>query len=755
MHDVQVDERLGLRRGDVVVCIPVYGGYELFTQCFGSVLRHTDPEVPILVCDDASVEPRFPEFVRNTLETGDWPHDVRYLRQPSNGGFVANVNAAFAVAAPADVIILNSDTIVSDGWVQGLYAAAYSDSKVATATALTNAGTIVSVPHRNHSVGSLPADATVDGVAAAIRRASAKLYPDLPACVGHCVYVRRQALDLVGQFDLWFSPGYEEEVDFSQRCAIHGMRHVLADDVFIFHRHRGSFGSAEDVEELRRKHHEVIASRYPYFDAWVAEVSGDPSSRLATSLAVASGAIRGTSVTIDGRCLNPVMTGTALATLELVAALDTYTDFTLRLVVPDDLGSYAAAVLGQRSKVQTLSTAALEGHVEPTDLAHRPYQVGSPNDTLLLKRLGHRMVLTQLDSIAYRNPSYFDDYRQWRAYRTTVAASLAAADQVVFISRAGANDARSLDLVAEEQVNVIPLATEQALSQLYPDPVIPGAVDQIGGRPFLLCLGTDFLHKNRLFAIKLLEALREQERFDGMLVFAGPKVSQGSSGGEEAEYLAARPSLAGRVLDFAAVAEAEKLWLLSQAAAVVYPTTYEGFGLVPFEAARVGTACLFAWHSSLADYLPQSAALIAPWDPAATATRAAPVLVPGAERDRLVSAVRMAGARLTASTNARRHAEAYARALSRPAAQAARLAQELLELEIERRKLEREFDEIYNDPLNRGLAGRYAVLPEDMRRPVLAVATRPALRGTVTSLYRAARFARHRFRGSDQRKGGR
>ncbi len=230
-----------------------------------------------------------------------------------------------------------------------------------------------------------------------------------------------------------------------------------------------------------------------------------------------------------------------------------------------------------------------------------------------------------------------------------------------------------------------------------------------------------------------------------MLAFAGPRVSRGSSGGEEAEYLAARPALAARVLDFAAVAEAEKLWLLAEAAAVVYPTTYEGFGLVPFEAARVGTPCLFAWHTSLADYMPESLALIVPWDPHATADRVASALVGGEQRDRLVSGVRMAGARLTAATNARRHAEVYAQALSRPAAVAAHL---LLELELERRDLEREFDEIYNDPLNRGLAGRYAVLPPELRRPVLAVATRPALRGAATGTYRFLRFIRHPFGGS-------
>ena len=39
------------------------------------------------------------------------------------------------------------------------------------------------------------------------------------------------------------------------------------------------------------------------------------------------------------------MTGTALATLELVAALDSHTDFRVRVVVPDDIGAYAVRVL--------------------------------------------------------------------------------------------------------------------------------------------------------------------------------------------------------------------------------------------------------------------------------------------------------------------------------------------------------------------------------------------------------------------------
>ena len=52
---------------------------------------------------------------------------------------------------------------------------------------------------------------------------------------------------------------------------------------------------------------------------------------------------------------------------------------------------------------------------------------------------------------------------------------------------------------------------------------------------------------------------------------------------------------------------------------VLYPTVYEGFGLVPFEAAGHGVPCMWAAGTSLSEILPEAAATIVPWDAAATA----------------------------------------------------------------------------------------------------------------------------------------
>jgi len=748
LRELAIGQSLGLRRGDVVVCVPVYGAYDLFAQCLLSVLGHTESNVVVLICDDASPDPKLRELLHGTFCTGQWPHEVHYLRQPRNVGFVENVNTAISATAPGDIVLLNSDCLVYEGWLSGLRCAAYSESRVATATALTNAGTIVSVPYRNQPAPRLPDDVTPEQVAQELGRSSLRLRPDIPTCVGHCVYICRSAIELVGRFDPAFSPGYEEEVDFSQRCILHGLRHVVADDVFVFHRQAGSFGNDRDAARRKAENHALVADRYRYYDAWVEEVSADRHSSLARSLSVASSAVRGMSVTIDGRCLTQSLTGTQLVTVGVVAGLDNYTDMTLRVLVPDDLGEWAGAFLTGRPHIKLLRRRDV-GLVEATDIVHRPYQVTAGNDLDLLLALGRRLVLTQLDDIALRNPGYFPDFDQWRDYRRLNSAALAAADQVVFISRHGAQDARSLELVPEDRINVVFPATDHARLGVEVAPRAPRGSERAAQRPFLLCLGTDFLHKNRLFAIRLLEALIEAVDFGGNLVLAGPTVAAGSSAGEEAAYLLSRPALAARVVDLGTVDEPGKRWLFARAAAVVYSTTYEGFGLTPFEAAEVGTPCLFARHTSLAEILPASAALLIPWDPRESARRVSPVLADGAPRAQLVRSISIAAARFTSRAHAGLLRGVYDKALRSPVATG--LALEVTRLRTELEALRGELGMIYNDPLTRGLVGRDAILPAEMRRPVLAVATRPALRKATMALYRVGYALGHPSRnGADE-----
>ena len=134
--------------------------------------------------------------------------------------------------------------------------------------------------------------------AARVRGASLGLHPRIPVAIGHCVLIRRSALDLVGAFDLAFSPGYGEEVDFSLRCAERGLVHVVADDVLVLHHGGASFGGGGKRTQGQHDHDVLVNNRYPYFPAWVGWVSNDLRNPLGRAIAAARSALVPLSVTI-------------------------------------------------------------------------------------------------------------------------------------------------------------------------------------------------------------------------------------------------------------------------------------------------------------------------------------------------------------------------------------------------------------------------------------------------------------------------
>ena len=737
--DLQQGGRVEAGGAGMVVCVPVFGAHDLFKRCLASLVAHTPPEIPILVADDADPDPGARSWLETLAERGAVPHAVHWLRQPSNRGFPGNVNSAFA-ATDADVVLVNSDVEVGEGWLEDLREAAYSDDLVATASTLTNSGTIVSVPYRNVPVAALPAHVSFEQAAARVRASSSKLRPRLPTAIGHCLYVRRDALQLVGAFDETFSPGYGEEVDFSQRCVSMGLQHVLADDVLVLHRGGASLGDGGERNPSQARHEEINRQRYPWYHPWVADIEQSHSVPLSRAIAIARRAILRPTVTIDGRCLGPTVTGTQVNVLEFIYALHVRGDARLRVMVPLDLGDYAKDSLSRMEGVEVLPAQAVTEITPKDDVVHRPYQLTAANDLLLLRMLGERLVITQQDLIAYRNPAYFASPKDWLAYRRLTRETLALADLVFFSTPHAAADALAEAVVDDRRQRVVPLGTDFHLSSLHASPAAPEDPARFTERPFLLCLGTDYLHKNRPFALRLLHELRTRHGWDGRIVFAGPQVPYGSSAAEEATWLAEHRETAGEVIRLPAVSEAEKQWLLEHATALVYPTTYEGFGFIPFEAAAAGLPCFFAHTTSLRDTLADATAAIVPWDVARTAEKALPYLQDPERRQALVDETIRCAERLPWSLTAERASAAYDDAVRLPTRAAASIATEALELEDRLGEVEGRFWELWHliGPTGLSLVGPDGRLPEQAQRALSALTSRGATRGPLLAALRLA-----------------
>ena len=89
-----------------------------------------------------------------------------------------------------DVILLNSDTEVTDNWLNKIKAYAYSDSTIATVTLLTNNGTICSVPEFCCD-NEIPDNFDLKEYSDMIERISLREYSEIPTAVGFCMFIKR------------------------------------------------------------------------------------------------------------------------------------------------------------------------------------------------------------------------------------------------------------------------------------------------------------------------------------------------------------------------------------------------------------------------------------------------------------------------------------------------------------------------------------------------------------------------------------
>src|SRR3990167_5857541 len=96
------------------IIIPVYNAYDDLQRCLDSVRRTTAPQHRIILIDDCSPDVRIGEYFETLRKQAD--PSVTLLRNEVNLGFVGTVNRGMALSQN-DVILLNSDTIVTADWL--------------------------------------------------------------------------------------------------------------------------------------------------------------------------------------------------------------------------------------------------------------------------------------------------------------------------------------------------------------------------------------------------------------------------------------------------------------------------------------------------------------------------------------------------------------------------------------------------------------------------------------------------------------
>jgi GT2 family glycosyltransferase/Tfp pilus assembly protein PilF len=199
---------------------------EYTRQCLESVLRWTRPPYELILVDNGSTDGTL-EYLRSIEGS---PVRVEVIRNESNLGYPAGCNQALARSRGRYLVFLNNDTIVTEGWLDGLVAHAEHDRQVGLVGPVTNcASGPQQIPVDYQDLNDLPA------FAARLRQEKAGSAFRVDRLTGFCLLVRREVFEQVGNFDEQFGLGFFDDDDLCVRAREAGFQLLVAEDVFVHH----------------------------------------------------------------------------------------------------------------------------------------------------------------------------------------------------------------------------------------------------------------------------------------------------------------------------------------------------------------------------------------------------------------------------------------------------------------------------------------------------------------------------------------
>jgi GT2 family glycosyltransferase/SAM-dependent methyltransferase len=241
------------------VIIPVHNALSDLRKCLKSLQSCADRSLnQIIIVDDAS-----DESTANMLQLlARSNSNIILIRNQENEGFTRSCSRGILASKAPFFVLLNSDTIVSPGWMRGLWRGLDTDDNHSMAGPLSNIAYFQSIGFPV-DLAKLDERAQISAVHFAskiIGSLGPPEYRKVPFLSGFCVMIRRSSYDTVGGFDLEaYSQGYWEIQDLSFRMIDCGLFSCLVDDVFVYHK-QGASTAAELQRQLLEQGFKNICS---------------------------------------------------------------------------------------------------------------------------------------------------------------------------------------------------------------------------------------------------------------------------------------------------------------------------------------------------------------------------------------------------------------------------------------------------------------------------------------------------------------
>lgn len=237
----------------VTIIIPVYKGLKDLENCLRSLSQHinSEPSFEIIALDDCPSE--------RALWAIPQSGGLLKINNEHNLGFLHNCNKGATFARGRYLCFLNSDTIVSAGWLKSMVDCLSHTSNVGIVGGMliNNDGTIQDAGWRilrngwGHPIGN--GESPNDG-RFTYRR-------EVDCVTGANLLISKSLFDSLGGFDKLYAPAFYEEFDLSFRARRLGFKTFYEPRSRVVHIGSASYGS-DRRNELSSRNHKEFSKRF-------------------------------------------------------------------------------------------------------------------------------------------------------------------------------------------------------------------------------------------------------------------------------------------------------------------------------------------------------------------------------------------------------------------------------------------------------------------------------------------------------------
>jgi len=245
------------------IVIPVFNALEFAIACVDSVFAvRTSASFEVIVVDNGSS----PDVAAWLREAALRYAELRTLHFEEPLGFSRAVNEGMRIAQGEFFVILNSDTIVTDGWADRLLDAMRSSTDLGVVSPMTNrCGNPTQVDPESCDLGPEEAQRYAERI-----RNRTAILREPQRLVFFCALVRRTVWERLGGLDEIYREGNFEDDDFCARTRLLGYDLAVAPASFVYHHERKTF------EDNQLRHGEALSRNQEIFLSRIARWSCEP-----------------------------------------------------------------------------------------------------------------------------------------------------------------------------------------------------------------------------------------------------------------------------------------------------------------------------------------------------------------------------------------------------------------------------------------------------------------------------------------------